>query len=217
MLDTKAAVASKSQDTSMIETEERTIVRPAQAALPSEILISSECPVHVIRPLLWPFLIRPTIWFIAGIGITIFAQQNQLAFISAIDAIISVELIRAIIWWIGITLLLLGFLGVITKYLRWRYTVYSVTNRRILHQTGIIAKSYIDCPMNKVQNLYLQIPILGRILNFGTIRIATAGTGWIEMQWKYVEDPRKVYRILSEAMEQYRLEGEADIPNDKCD
>jgi uncharacterized membrane protein YdbT with pleckstrin-like domain len=191
-----------------LETEESTRVQHAQLALPVDLLISSEYPVHVTRPMLWPFLVQPVIWSLVGICIIIFAQQNQLTFLSAIDAIISLGLIRTVIWWIGFAVLLAGFIGVFTKYLRWRYTIYSVTNRRILHQTGIVGKSYIDCPISKVQTLYLKISVLGRIFNFGTIRIATAGTSLIEMQWKYMKEPRKAHRILSEVIEQYRLEGE---------
>ncbi len=192
-------------------------VGQGQMIVPQEIMITGEHPLYETRPLLWPFLVRPTLWIIVGIVITAVAQQIQLEFIRVIEEIISLELIRSIIWWIGITVLIIGLLGILTKYLRWRYTGYTVTNRRILHQTGVIGKSYTGCLMNKVQNLYLQIPILGRTFNFGTIRIATAGTSWIEMQWKYVKEPRKVYRILNEALEQYHLEGEVGVGHDKRD
>lgn len=179
---------------------------------PKEMLTTGERPLHEIRPLLWPYLARPGLLIIIGIVIAVFAQRIQLDFLSDIEELVSLTLITSIIGWIGMALSCIGLLTILIKYLRWKCTVYTITNRRILRQTGIITKSYVDCSLNKVQTLYLTIPFLGRIFNFGTISMATAGTNMAEMQWECVRHPRNTHRILNETIEQYRRDGTSALP-----
>ena len=191
-------------NTSQPETEAGVVSSQGQTLLPADILTSGERPLYEARPVLWPLLVRPALLLVVGIAIVIVAQQVPLGFIHSIMQELSLTAIRSIIWWLGIVILAAGLLGVLIRYVRWRYTVYAITNQRILQQTGIIGKSYATCSLSKVQTSYLQITVLGRILNFGTIRMATAGTGSIEMQWSGVKHPRNVHRILNETLEQYR-------------
>jgi len=179
---------------------------------PKEMLTTGERPLYEIQPLLWPYLARPSLLIIIGIVIAVFAQRIQLDFLSDIEELVSLTLITSIIGWIGMALSCIGLLTIIIKYLRWKSTVYTITNRRILRQTGIISKSYIDCYLSKVQTLYLTIPFLGRIFNFGTISMATAGTNVAEMQWECVRHPRNTRRILNETIEQYGRDGTSDLP-----
>lgn len=99
--------------------------------------------------------------------------------------------------------MLLGIPWVLFLWLRWRYTVYAATNRRVLCQTGIISKSYVDCPLGKVQTVYLEVPIFGRINNFGTVRVATAGEARVEIEWKNVKEPMNAQRILNEIIDKF--------------
>ncbi|MEE8469759.1 MAG: PH domain-containing protein [Dehalococcoidia bacterium] len=99
--------------------------------------------------------------------------------------------------------LLFGAPWIFLKWLQWRYTIYAATNRRILCQTGIISKSYVDCPLDKVQTVYLEIPIFGRMNNFGTVRVATAGEVGVEIEWINVREPMKTQRALNEIIQKY--------------
>ncbi len=191
------------------KTEAGAVRNQGQSLLPADILTSGERSLYETRPVLWPVLIRPALLVLVGIATAIFAQQVPLGFIHSIIQELPLTLIRSIVWWLGIAILAAGLLGVLVRYIRWRHTVYAITNQRILQQTGIIGKSYATCSLSKVQTSYLQITVLGRILNFGAIRMATAGTGWIEIQWSGVKHPRNVHRILNESLEQYRR----DVPS----
>ena len=168
-----------------------------------ELLTIGEHAVYATRPLIWPSLIRPALLIITGITIFIVSRQIQLEFPVEIEELISATLVTSIIGWFGLLVLCSGLLKMLIRFLRWRYTAYTITNRRILRQTGIIGKSYVDCSLGKVQTLYLSIPTLGRLLDFGTIRIATAGTDSTEIQWEGVRHPREAHRILNETIERY--------------
>jgi uncharacterized membrane protein YdbT with pleckstrin-like domain len=194
--------STENQTHSEIESDDQ---QAAQS--PEEMLTTGEHTLYEIRPLLWPYLARPSLWIIIGIVIAVYSQRIPLDFLRDFEEFVSLALITSIIRWLGIGVLCVGVLGVIIRCLRWRFTAYTVTNLRILRQTGILAKSYVDCSLSKVQTLYLEIPIMGRILNFGTIRVATAGTNSSEIHWERVRNPKNTHRILSETIEQYRRQG----------
>ena len=171
--------------------------------LPREILTTGEYPVYEVQPLLWPLLIRPALASTVGIIITVMAPNLQLSFIPEVGKVIPLDLIHSIVRWTGIVLLAAGLLGAIIRFLKWRSTVYTVTNSRILRQTGIIGKSFVDCSLSKIQNIFLDMTIWGRLFRFGTIRVATAGTSDVEIRWEYMKNPMKVYRELNEAITFY--------------
>jgi membrane protein YdbS with pleckstrin-like domain len=182
-----------------------------QAVIPAEALASGEHTVYGTRPLLWSLLIGPTGVIILGLSIIAvsgFAARLELEPYFALlelepySARDVVQLILAVIRFTGIAVSLAGLVRILITWLRWRYTIYAITDRRILRQTGIIGKSYVDCPLGKVHTIYLDIPILGRIFGFGTIRVATAGAAWIGMQWDGVGQPRKAQQVLNELIQQ---------------
>ena len=100
-------------------------------------------------------------------------------------------------------LLVAGALWVFYRWLRWRYTIYAATNRRVLCQAGIVSKSYVDCPLGKVQTVYVEISAFGRMNNFGTVRVATAGEAKVEIEWRDVKSPTKAQRILNEIIDKH--------------
>ena len=172
-----------------------TLLRP-------EILTKGEHILYETRPLPWPPLVRPALWIAVGIAIAIIAPQIQLEFIRAFIEQIPLDLIRLIIRWTGIVLSLTALLGTLIRYLRQRYTVYAITNHRLLEQTGILGKSYADCSLSKIQNVYIDVTVSGRIFGFGTLRVATAGIAKTEIHWKHLKEPIKVHRELNEAIRQ---------------
>jgi len=58
--------------------------------------------------------------------------------------------------------------------LRWRTQRYIVTSRRVIHVRGIFNKKVLDSSLNKINDVELEQSWIGRIFNFGTIRILTA-------------------------------------------
>lgn len=162
--------------------------RYGPSVFPSHVLTDGEVPVFETRPLLWIRLMGPIVFvvFVLAILIVSFVYFDAKGILYAFGAV-----------------LLIGMLWVFLKWLQWRHIVYAATNRRILCQTGVISKSYVDCPLGKVQTIYLEVPIFGRINNFGTVRVATAGEARVEIEWKNVKEPMKTQRILNEIIEKY--------------
>ncbi len=174
-----------------------------RSLIPQDIFTDGEKLLFESRSLLWPLLIRPVVYLIVGLVILLFMDRLPLDSVGALLGQPSYETaIRTIIKWTGVAMLVIGALGIIVRWLHWRFTIYTATNRRILRQTGIVAKSYIECSFSKIQTLHMRIPLLGRIFGFGTIKLATAGTVSTDIQWENLKNPKYAYRRLSEIIEE---------------
>ena len=189
--------------------------------LPQEILSSGEQPIYETRPLLWVQLLSPILFLffigIPGIVLFIVAQTYKPGPFNA-DEALELAMMRGF-GWLGLALFLIALIWIVGRWLRWRYTTYAITNRRILRQTGVISRSYVDCSLGRIQNVYVDIPILGRIFGYGNLGITTAGTAGIEIMWPGVREPRRVQRLLNEAIERYErkeLRSAHATAQDKC-
>lgn len=60
-------------------------------------------------------------------------------------------------------------------YLRWLSTHYVITNRRIVHRQGVIARSGRDVPLNRVNDVSFEHSVFERLLRCGTLIIESAG------------------------------------------
>lgn len=77
-------------------------------------------------------------------------------------------------WVIVIAALGIAIFGVLAPYLRWSSTQYVFTDRRIIIRRGILTKQGRDMPLSKVNNVSFEVPLLGRVLNYGRISIESA-------------------------------------------
>jgi uncharacterized membrane protein YdbT with pleckstrin-like domain len=80
---------------------------------------------------------------------------------------------------LGIVLLPLFGLGLV--FLAWVWIVYktteiAITNKRIIAKFGFISRSTIEINLPKVESVQVDQGVMGRMLDYGTIIIAGAGT-----------------------------------------
>lgn len=78
-------------------------------------------------------------------------------------------------FYIGIAVV--AFLAIASAFvdiLRWQNNEYIVTSRRVIHANGIFSKNILDSSLNKINDVILQQSMMGRIFNYGTIKILTA-------------------------------------------
>lgn len=104
-------------------------------------------------------------------------------------------------WIIAVVALVLFVPFVLIAFLRWLTTQYVFTNRRIITRQGIVAKRGRDMPLSKVQNVSFDISVMGRLLNYGALRIdsANAEGDLVIVDVPHVEEiQREVYRLHEE-------------------
>ncbi len=158
------------------------------SAFPKGILTDGEVALYETRPLLWIRMMGPA---------------SLVLLLVAVFSVAYAYLQSMVIIYLLLGSWLVGMSWTGLTWLRWKYTVYAATNRRVICQTGIISKSYIDCPLSKVQTVYVEVSVFGRMNDFGTVRVATAGEAKVEIEWKNVKSPTKTQRILNEIIDKH--------------
>jgi membrane protein YdbS with pleckstrin-like domain len=81
------------------------------------------------------------------------------------------------------------------NYSQWKNTVYAITSKRIITQKGIVGKKYKECPLDKIQNI--EVNILWYNTKIGNILFDTAGGPVKELTWIGIKNPKEVYQKVS--------------------
>ena len=98
----------------------------------------------------------------------------------------------------GLILLVIPPVGLILLLLAWirrATTEIAVTDRRLIHKTGLIRRDAIDVERGRVETVTLTQSILGRMLDYGTVTVH--GTGIGEIALRDVDSPMELRRRLS--------------------
>jgi uncharacterized membrane protein YdbT with pleckstrin-like domain len=74
---------------------------------------------------------------------------------------------------LGLLLLLLPLGHFLVRYITWRNEQYIVTNRRVMEVRGVYKKHVSDSSLEKVNDVVMEQSALGRLLDYGDIRIIT--------------------------------------------
>lgn len=75
----------------------------------------------------------------------------------------------------------------IAAFVRYATSEYGITNRRIVLKTGWLSRDSLELFINKIEAIYVDQSIVGRIFNYGTIRIV--GTGGTQDTFFYIPRP----------------------------
>ena len=107
-------------------------------------------------------------------------QNNPLGFIlSVILVVAGVGLVILVIWW-----------------LNTKAATLTVTNKRSIQRTGLIAKKTTEVLHRDVRNIEINQSVFQRMFGVGSIGIASAGQSGIEVQFAGVRDPDGVKAVI---------------------
>ncbi|MFZ4576405.1 MAG: dephospho-CoA kinase, partial [Phycisphaerales bacterium] len=107
-------------------------------------------------------------------------------------------------WMIGISLVL----GVLFRWSRG----YTLTNRRITAEAGLLRRARAEVPLRNVQHLMMTRGIIERLTGSGTIAVSSAGSDGPVLSWIMVPDPEAVLKILREAVDLAQGEAPTKVP-----
>ena len=152
----------------------------------SQILESKERVIYDSEPEYAPYMISA----ISKILIVV-------AFISIYVKVFS----KSMLWVIVVGAVILIF-GIILSNIAYARTHYAISNKRAIVQSGIIGRDFKSIDFDKMQNVSVDVDILGAIFKVGTIKIFTGElTGGKRMKpkydkFKYVNFPYQVLKQL---------------------
>lgn len=93
---------------------------------------------------------------------------------------------------------LCGGLGLLFRiYLDYVSCTYILTTSEIYKKTGLLSRTVTQTRLNHVQNTAFTQSFPQRLLKYGTVEIATAGTDGIEIVLPAVQDPEQQIGVLS--------------------
>lgn len=95
----------------------------------------------------------------------------------------------------GIFLLVVGAVSLLQRILIKMGSVYAVTNKRVILKTGIIRRRSLELVLAKCEGLQIRQSIWGRMLNYGTITVNTAGA---VNSYPFIADPLRFKKEINE-------------------
>ena len=90
--------------------------------------------------------------------------------------------------------------------LPWTFTRYSLTEEKLIIDTGFISRKEDEIRLYRVLDISLQRPLHQRIWGLGSIRLNTADKTSPEVVIKRIKHAKKVKEMLSDMVEQERDE-----------
>ncbi len=74
---------------------------------------------------------------------------------------------------LGLVLLLIPLGHFLARFITWRNEQYIVTNRRVMEVRGVYKKHVSDSSLEKVNDVVMEQSVMGRLLDYGDVRIIT--------------------------------------------
>jgi len=140
----------------------------------------------------WKTLVLPILALLVTLGIAGFLW-----------AVVSDDIGRYVIAGVAALLVLLFF---VVPFLRWRTTLFVITDDRVVVRSGILTRTGRDIPLTRVNDITFSHNVLERMLRCGTLVVESAGErGQVEL----TDIPRveRVQRMLYELVEKAGASG----------
>lgn len=100
-----------------------------------------------------------------------------------------------VVGWVAILLIIGSALWLLSRYAQWSTTNFVITSDRIIFRTGVFAKSGIEIPLERVNNVLFNQSIFERMLGAGDLLIESGG---MEGQQRFsdIKHPDQVQRLI---------------------
>ncbi|MBL8886191.1 MAG: dephospho-CoA kinase [Phycisphaerales bacterium] len=105
----------------------------------------------------------------------------------------------SVLWWyvppsrertVGMAVLLALLIARVVWQAVWNACAsYELTTLRVRATTGVFSRFGSEIPLARVQNTFVSKSFLERLAGIGTLGIASAGTGGVEIVWSMIDDP----------------------------
>jgi len=105
-----------------------------------------------------------------------------------------------VVGWIAIVLIVGSALWLLARYARWVTTNFVITSDRIIFRSGVISKSGIEIPLERVNNVLFNQTVFERMLGAGDLLIESGGEAG-QQRFTDVRRPERVQNLIHAQME----------------
>lgn len=110
--------------------------------------------------------------------------------------------------WAIVGILAAWFVVVIAGFIRWWTTQHVITNERLIHRTGLIAKAGKEIPLEVINDVTFTQSMFERLFGTGDLLIESAGTHG-QSRYSDIPDPERVQSLIYEVREGRKMEMES--------
>ena len=103
----------------------------------------------------------------------------------------------------GLIVVFIGMLSAVVTYFKIKNFEFAVTNKRVIIKYGILRTRSFEIMLNKVEAIYVEQNIIGKIVNSGTMIIK--GTGGSQNLLRNVDNPFQFRIALNQQIENLSL------------
>lgn len=164
------------------------------------VLLPGERVVVSFRPSPWMIVLGNGGWYLVMVLVLIAAWSAGKTFLADLWGLLLG------LWTMAVVARLLWDL------LTWWFRRYTLTDRRIAVQGGVVQRSVIDLPLENVQYLAMDASVRQRVVGLGSIGAGTSGRGVAELLWVYVPDPGVKMGLIREEIERATKGGSIAAP-----
>jgi uncharacterized membrane protein YdbT with pleckstrin-like domain len=109
-------------------------------------------------------------------------------------------------WIVGVALV--GFVAMLVWGLILRIqTTYTITNRRLTIDTGILRKELHQTRLERVQNVNTEQSVVDRLLRVGKVSFDTAGEAGYDFSFRGVSNPHGIVHTVDRALRELQQTG----------
>jgi uncharacterized membrane protein YdbT with pleckstrin-like domain len=109
--------------------------------------------------------------------------------------------LRTLAFWGSIVLTIVGVGMVGYSYIQWWVEDYAVTNQKVMKVAGLLRKRTSGAALEKINDVILEQGPLGRMLGYGTLKVATASDS-TDLVYETMRSPAEFRRaMLDQKME----------------
>ena len=101
---------------------------------------------------------------------------------------------------LSMVLIVITGLWTVHRYLRWATTNFVITSDRVIYRSGIIAKSGIEIPLERVNNVSFSKGIFERVINAGDLLIESGGEDG-KQRFTDIRGPERVQNLIHAQIE----------------
>jgi uncharacterized membrane protein YdbT with pleckstrin-like domain len=97
--------------------------------------------------------------------------------------------------------------------IRWATSHFVVTNERVIHRQGLIAKSSMEIPLDRIQNVRFHQGIFERMIGAGDIILESAGEQGTNT-FSEIRHPEQTQKIIYEHAETFTMRMQGGVRQD---
>ena len=102
--------------------------------------------------------------------------------------------------WIALALIVASAIWLLIRYLKWATTNFVITSDRVIFRHGVVAKSGIEIPLERVNSVHFNQSVFERMIGAGDLLIESGAEGG-QQRFTDVHNPDKIQNLIHSQME----------------